>query len=87
MFTILTKSNCVWCDKAKELLTQKGATFVAHDFREHPVILLLLKKARLDTVPQIWHQTPEGREYIGGFSDLEHYFKEQEEKHDRIPEV
>ena len=27
MITIYSKDNCPWCDRAKELLTQKGETY------------------------------------------------------------
>ncbi len=78
MFTILTKEDCPWCDKAKEFLTEKGEDFVSSSYRDDPLYLKLMRKAGLKTVPQIWHND----EYIGGYEALVAYWnlKEEEDK-------
>ena len=77
MFTMITKSDCEWCDKAKELIASKGEKVTAYDYKEHPTIVLLMKKSWLKTVPQIWAETPIGKEYIGGYEDLVDWFNER----------
>lgn len=78
MFYIMTKENCQWCDKAKFLLNKKGAPYGAFNYKTHPMFPLLMKKAGISTVPQIWVETPEGKTYIGGYEDLVTYFEYQE---------
>ena len=70
MFYVLTKDDCIWCDAATELLSKTDTPFGVFDYRDHPMLALLMKKAGLRTVPQIWVDTPDGREYIGGYEDL-----------------
>lgn len=77
MFTILTKDNCPWCDRAKALLEERKAPYGAFHYKEHPMIALLMRKAGLTTVPQIWVETPEGKTYIGGYEDLVDWLKTQ----------
>jgi hypothetical protein len=36
-----------------------------------------MKKAGVSTVPQIWVETPIGKEYIGGYEDLVDWFEHQ----------
>lgn len=76
MFTILTKNDCPWCDKAKDLLKEMKVPYGAFNYTDHPVIILLMKKANLKTVPQIWTNTPDGNTYIGGYEDLVNWLKE-----------
>jgi glutaredoxin len=78
MFYILTKENCSWCDKAKFLLEKKGVPYGAFNYRTHPLFPYLLKSAKLNTVPQIWADTPDGKVHIGGYQELEDYFVYQE---------
>lgn len=77
MFTIISKDNCVWCDKAKDLIRENEQEFVETDVRVKG-ILPLMKKAGLKTVPQIWVDTPSGNEYIGGYEDLVTWITESE---------
>lgn len=66
MYYILTRPDCVWCDKAKELLKEKGEAFSASFIVDHPLLVRLMLKANLKTVPQIW----QGAEHIGGYTEL-----------------
>lgn len=77
-FLILSKEDCVWCDKAKALIKENGDDFTEVDYKSSPVIVLLMKKSWLKTVPQIWADTPSGKEYIGGYEDLVAWLKESE---------
>lgn len=74
MFSLITKPDCPWCDRAKELLEEKGYTYRTFDYNEPFIVLLLLKKAGLKTVPQIWLNN----DHIGGYEDLVEWFEEHD---------
>jgi len=78
MFYILTKDNCSWCEKVKELITDLGETYKELNIKDSPIVVLLVKKAGLTTVPQIWVDTPEGKEYLGGCLELIEWIKESQ---------
>ena len=63
---ILTKENCPWCDKAKDLMREKGLEFVEMDVYQHPSLRTFLGYLGLKTVPQIFTKD----ERIGGYDDL-----------------
>ncbi len=67
-YTIIGKQKCVWCDRAKRLLTEKGFVYDYTELNATNVATyaLLMQKAGLTTVPQIWY----GETYIGGYEDL-----------------
>lgn len=77
MFLILTKDDCPWCDRAKALLEEREAPYGAFHYKDHPMLVPLMKKAGLKTVPQIWVDTPDGKHYIGGYEDLVDWLKAQ----------
>lgn len=66
MYYVLTRPDCVWCDKAKRLLEEKGEAYTASSLTDNPFLFRLMMKANLRTVPQIW----ENAEYIGGYTEL-----------------
>lgn len=71
MYTIYTKDNCPFCDKAKNLLTQKQIAFTSLklgvDFTREE---LLAKIPSARTMPQIMV----GETLIGGYKELESSF-------------
>jgi len=69
MFTILTRSQCNFCDSAKALLHSAGHRFntINVQHKENAWVLQLMLKADLKTVPQVFK--PSG-EYIGGYTEL-----------------
>ena len=67
---IITKKNCPWCDKAKDLLKETDIAFFEMDISEHPSLLEVFKHLNLKTVPQIFNRD----ERIGGYNDLVQYF-------------
>lgn len=69
MFYIITREDCPWCDKAKEALDNRGEPYEAFLYTDHPMIVKLMGKAGLKTVPQIWYEGT----YIGGYTDLYSY--------------
>lgn len=55
MITIYSKDYCPYCVKAKALLSSLGATFEEIDITHSPEIIMeLVKKSGLRTVPQIF---------------------------------
>jgi len=69
MYYIITREDCGYCDRAKGLLKTKGHSFEPYLYTEHPMFKKLMRRASLDTVPQIWHNDT----YIGGYNDLVEY--------------
>jgi len=70
MYTIITRNNCKYCDKAKAMLKNKGISFTTYNVEEASSrwVLSLMKEASIKTVPQVF-ATDGG--LIGGYRDLE----------------
>lgn len=67
---VYSRPNCVWCDRAKNLLQIKGINYVEKDISNPTFkieLLNILKDVR--TVPQIFIND----NHIGGFTQLEAY--------------
>lgn len=71
-WTIYSKNNCPYCDKAKAFLQSQAITFIEKKIDEQPEfkeeLLGIVPNAR--TVPQIFHHDL----CIGGFDKLEAYY-------------
>ena len=70
MYTIVTRNNCKYCDKSKELLKINNIPYVTYNIEEvsSKWVLSLMKGASLFTVPQIF--ASDGG-LIGGYRELE----------------
>ena len=70
MYTMITRNNCKYCDKAKAMLKEKGINFTTYNVEEASSrwVLSLMKAASIKTVPQIF--STDGS-LIGGYRDLE----------------
>jgi glutaredoxin-related protein len=55
-----------------QTLDNRGEPYKAFLYLEHPMIVKLMGKADLKTVPQIWHEG----QYVGGYTELLEYLKE-----------
>ena len=72
MYTIFTKSKCIYCDKAKELLSNEKITIInCDDFINENKELFLEIMAdiiglRYNTFPMIF----KNEKFIGGYSEL-----------------
>ena len=66
MYYILTRNDCDFCEKAKQLLVDDGVPYSQTNILADPVIIKLMIVAGLKTVPQIWCEN----EYIGGYNEL-----------------
>ena len=67
-FYILTKDDCIWCDKAKAILEREGFSYQEVKYDGSPMAKLLMKTNYWRTVPQILDS---GYEHIGGYDSLE----------------
>jgi len=76
-FIVYGKNNCTFCEKAKALLTSKNEQFeyltLDKDYTREE-LLELVPDAK--TVPQIWLDVNDETVYIGGYTELENYFKD-----------
>lgn len=65
MFIIKTRPNCIWCDKAKNLLTEVGEAYTEQK-HETDLELAAFRQAGFKTFPQIFRNGV----LIGGYSEL-----------------
>ena len=72
MFMIYTTENCLWCKKAKDLLTEQNFEYITVVLDTQEKINEFKQKTGHKTVPQVYLDTTEG-EYIGGYDDLEKF--------------
>ena len=64
---IYSKSNCVFCDKAKHYFTQNNISYVEHNVEISEVFeALMSRNPNARTMPQIFVDD----ELIGGYTDL-----------------
>jgi glutaredoxin len=69
MFFILSKPNCPWCDKAKDILTEKELDFEV--WEPNGDLKKVAKMLNIKTVPQIFKEGVR----IGGYEDLVSYLE------------
>lgn len=71
-FTIYSKDNCPYCDKAKQLLLQEGLNFKEVRVAENDSCTRedLFERTGLKTFPQIFYH----QQVIGGYSDLKQIY-------------
>jgi len=69
MYTILTRSQCNFCDSAKALLEGAGEEFRAINIQdpENKWVITLMRQSGLTTVPQIFTS---GGGLVGGYTEL-----------------
>ena len=70
MYTIITKDNCPWCVKAKDLLKNHNIPFkelnIPYSFSQEEFYTLIKKHNTTKTVPKVFY----GEELIGGYEEL-----------------
>ncbi|KCZ78692.1 hypothetical protein H311_00270 [Anncaliia algerae PRA109] len=70
---LIGKPNCIYCDKAIDLLKLKNIEYIYLDYLECEEFLDALRKAKGKvTFPQIFLSG----ERIGGFTDLEKHYEQ-----------
>lgn len=65
-YAILSRPDCVWCERAKGLILSTGGTYDDYNVREFPSLKLFLASNGVSTVPQVFQDG----EWIGGYEDL-----------------
>lgn len=64
---LYTRKLCTYCNQAKQLLAQVGASYTEINIDGDPeTARLMMEKSGRRTVPQIWI----GDTHVGGFDDL-----------------
>lgn len=78
MFEVYGRNNCVWCERAKALLNEKGLPFAYYNIEEDSKALhefkFIFRGAK--TVPQICIGMYDEVEVIGGYEDLVKWLKQ-----------
>ena len=69
MIVVYGKDNCVFCEKAKDLLQSKGLSYEYIDVYEDDDALVMFQEKGLKTVPQIWVD----HHRVGGYTELVEY--------------
>lgn len=67
MYTVISRPNCTWCDKAMDLLYETGIDYESVDLTIDPWVRTLLLKTDLTTVPQVFDHNGI---LIGGYEEL-----------------
>lgn len=74
MITVYSRSNCQFCDMAKQLLDSRGVTYEVINIEEQPEAREFLVDAGHRSVPQIYKNTqhiPGGYQGLAGMSEEE----------------
>lgn len=66
-YTVISRPNCSWCDKAMDLLYEEGIDYEKVDMTVDPWVRTLLLKTDLTTVPQVFDHNGT---IIGGYEEL-----------------
>ena len=74
VYTVIGKEDCAWCDRAMELLHEKNLPVDYISINHDPLLLPLLKLAKVRTVPLIFDDQ---YNYIGTYKDLVRHFEEK----------
>ena len=78
-FTVFGRPGCGFCVRAKQILEINGLPFKYVDIYEEGISKADLSRTvgkEVETFPQIFH----GQQYIGGYTDLEDYLKEERKR-------
>lgn len=66
-FTVISKANCPWCTKAKQLIHSMGFDYKLIDLTGNGTAMELCRLLRIETVPMIYD---ENGATIGGYEEL-----------------
>jgi glutaredoxin len=62
---VLGRSNCVWCERVKDLLRTYGVTFADFNIIDCPELIAFLQASGLTTVPQVFVDG----QLVGGYQE------------------
>jgi glutaredoxin len=74
MYYVLTRNDCDYCEKAKDLLIENGKAYSQTNILADPLIIKLMIISGLRTVPQIWYYN----EYIGGYNEVREHLSSED---------
>jgi len=66
---LYTSANCIYCDRAKDLLTKLGIVY--NEYRvdiDRKQLNIMMERTGKRTIPQVFI----GKYYVGGFDELYH---------------
>lgn len=66
-YTVISRPNCSWCDKAMDLLYEVGINYEKVDMTMEPWVRTLILKTDITTVPQVFDHNGV---HIGGYEEL-----------------
>ena len=66
-YTVISRPNCSWCDKAMDLLYDFGIEYEKVDMTREPWVRTLILKTDITTVPQVFDHNGV---LIGGYEEL-----------------
>lgn len=66
-YTVISRPNCSWCDKAMDLLYEEGIDYEKVDIYDEMWVKTLMLKADMATVPQVFDNNGF---LIGGYEEL-----------------
>ena len=70
-YYLYTTAECGFCQRAKQLLTEKKLKFVVMELnREHPTLMRLKLEMDWGTVPMIFQIEGRDHKFLGGYTDL-----------------
>lgn len=72
-YILIAQNNCTFCDRATELLRNKGIHYMYYNLSDNPWLHTLIKSAGHKTVPVIFNS--EGK-LIGGYTELKEYLND-----------
>jgi len=76
---IVTRDNCEWCDRAKDLLLSRGVGVGLFNYSQDSKFKEFLVGAGFTTVPQVFM----GGRHVGGYEDLRKLLEEEDKKNGR----
>lgn len=76
-WVILSKPMCPWCDRAKDLLSEKASGYSELDITKNTHLKLFLAECGLKTVPQVYFNG----DRIGGYDALVAFFEQDNDEH------
>ena len=72
MYTIYTQNSCGYCHLAKNLMNDRGVSFIEVSLEHDQEVRIMLKEMKCRTVPQIF----DGELHIGGYTELVDYLNQ-----------
>lgn len=78
-FVILTKPNCDWCTRAKDILYEQfpKEQIVEISVENPSTLRFFMLQMGWRTVPQVWWIDEDGPSHIGGYDDVRDAYSDE----------